>query len=130
MYRPIYTYIHFVGVFGYEIIGRPQGFAVDVENNILVVQSTNFQQLQAHISGNASNRRSGDKVKRPQITVFEPVVSSWYRPPCPITVQSYTFPSKQYSLFGLLDEPCGACITPEGKILIIDSGNKRVLIFC
>jgi len=117
---------NFVGEFGYEIIGRPQGIAVDVENNILVVQSTNFQQVQAHISRNASNRRSGDKVKRPQITVFEPVVAS----PCPITVQSYTFTSKQYSQFGLLDEPCGACITPEGKILIVDSGNKRVLIFC
>src|SRR6218665_2540197 len=122
MYRPIYTYIHFVGVFGYEIIGRPQGIAVDVENNLLVVvQSTN-------ISGNASNRRSGDKVKRPQITVFEPVVSSWYRPPCQTLCRAILFPLKQYSQFGLLDEPCGSCITPEGKILIIDSGNKRVLI--
>lgn len=183
-------FTHYITV-GESYLGRPQGITIDVDENVLVVESTQirtpasgyvsrsddaktsrfaaFRQtpdsttsfLKSSDDGKsrmsafrvvppdaASSSSKPDDRKQPRISAFRPVTLdemkhareiSFYQsfdggevvkaPRTPPTSLLYAFTSDERNKFKALNEPCGICVTRNGKILVVDSQNSRVLIF-
>lgn len=112
---------------GSAFLGRPQGIDVDVDGDIIVVESTRFSPIEAQNyrflpKYKMINRRS----KEPRISVFKTDIKNLLQ----LTVElDYCFTSTEHDAYGALNEPCGVHVTDKGEIFVVDSLNHRILIW-
>lgn len=118
---------------GSSYLGRPQGIDIDVDGDIIVVESTRYSPIEPvntryHAKYKTSSRRS----KEPRISVFKTDIRKQRNVvggPKLTAELNYSFTSTECDEYGALNEPCGVHITEKGEIFVVDSLNHRVLIW-